>query len=477
MNLLQAMTTGDALTNNGALAHSTSSNFSVDLFFKINAMRSLPEEEILKAWIPAFSSSPLDAMKILFYSRDVREGQGERRVFRVILEFMAKNYPNILVKNLSLVPEYGTWEDLLVLNNTCLEKNMIALLSEQLKKDLAFLTQNKSISLAGKWAPSEKSKKWPGLAIKIMKHLGIKPKQYRGLLSRLRAALNVVETKMCSKQWNNITYSHVPSHAMKSYRRAFSKNDSERWKLYLDDIKCGKDKVNAKVLLPHDLVKLAISGECDEVIEQQWKSLPNYMANNKEILLPICDVSGSMEGLPMTVSIALGLYISERNKGQFKDAFLTFSERPTLQYVVGNSLKERVALLRSSDWGMNTSLEKVFSTILDKAVSSNVPKHEMPTMVLILSDMQFDKAISGSTLMDVIKTKYYNSGYTLPKVCFWNLSDVPGTVPVKFLDDGTALVSGFSPSILKSLVSGNEISPVAIMRAVLDSDRYVSVVN
>lgn len=336
--------------------------------------------------------------------------------------------------------------------------------------------KSNNVSLAAKWAPSEKSNKWPGLAKKIMKELGMSPKQYRKLLSKLRAELKVVETQMCSNKWSEITFAHVPSYAMKNYRKAFAKHDKVRWDAYLESVEKGESKVNAATLYPHDLVRQVYGGKKDKLIDLQWRALPNYMLENKERVLPVCDVSGSMSGLPMEVCVALGLYISERNQGIFKDAFITFSGNPTLQYVKGKTLSERVTCLSSAEWGMNTDLEKVFQVVLDRAVKHHVSSEEMPTMILIMSDMQFDQAVESptSTLMDVIRQQYQAAGYSLPKIVFWNLASKIG-VPVKFDEQGTALVSGFSPSLLTGLLSGKGISPEAVMRTIIDMPRYAAV--
>jgi hypothetical protein len=169
----------------------------------------------------------------------------------------------------------------------------------------------------------------------------------------------------------------------------------------------------------------------------------------------------------------LGLYISERNSGAFQDAFITFSERPSLQYLKGN-LKERFAQLESGDWGMSTNLESVFDLILKKAKSAGLDASEMPQQVMILSDMQFNQAISDPSLTahNMIREKYEEAGYTMPEIVFWNLQSRDRNVPVRFDEAGTALISGFSPAILTSLLNGTGITPVMIMDETLNKPRY-----
>lgn len=473
MKLIDAMQHEDARTENGALTHSTSSDYAVDLFFQINAMRARSDRDLIDMFIPALEESPLDAMKILFYSRDVRGGQGERRAFRIILRYLAENYPEVVRPNIALIPEYGRWDDVLELVDTPLEDEAFALIKHALLEE--------HDGLCAKWMPREKSSK-RRVATKLRNYLGLSPKRYRKLLVEFT---RVVEQAMCANNWEGIVYEHVPSYAMKNYRKAFARHDEARWQSYVDSLNKGEAKVNAATLYPHDVVRpfLARYGgvnkpEGADLLNAQWKALPNYMVNNDERVIPVCDVSGSMSGTPMEVSIALGLYISERNKGPFKDAFITFSANPKLQVVHGNHLHDRVRQLATADWGMNTNLEAVFELVLDKAVRHNVPENEMPTMILILSDMEFDRCVRGGqdmTLMNNIRVRYEEAGYQLPKVVFWNLRAAQKNMPVKYNETGTALVSGFSASILTQLLSGGEFSPVAIMRQTIDSDRYAPV--
>jgi len=468
MNLINAMKTEDTFTANGALAHSTSGQESVDLFFHINAMRARSDAEIIKAWIPAFASNPLDALKILFYSRDVRGGQGERRVFRVILSYLANNHADAVRKNLHLIPEFGRWDDVLTLFGTPVEDEALAFIRQSLIVD--------KNALCAKWMPREKSAK-KAEAVKIRRSLDISSKQYRKLLSELT---KVVETQMCDQKWQEINFEHVPSYAMKNYRKAFARHDESRWGSYIAALESGEAKVNASTLYPHDLVrKIGIyNPKSDKLIEQQWKALPDYLKGNNERFIPVCDVSGSMGGIPMEVCIALGLYISERNEGPFKDAFITFSGNPTMEYIKGTNLSERVRQLSRANWQMNTDLAKVFDVLLSKAQAHEVSSDLMPTMVLIMSDMQFDRCIHNGnsvTAMNKIRKQYEEAGYTLPQVVFWNLRAVPSQTPVKYKETGTALVSGYSPSILEQLLSGKNLTPYDVMRDTIDSERYSKV--
>lgn len=319
-----------------------------------------------------------------------------------------------------------------------------------------------------KWMP-RKGKE----AIALERFMKLTPKQYRKMLVE---NTKVIETAMCSNEWGHITYEHVPSVAMARYAKAFGKHDATRFDLF----KNGDAKINASVVYPYDVLKTLIMGD-GILATKQWGSLPNYLENNNERLLPVCDVSGSMSCSAggnanltcMDVCISLGLYISERNEGPFKNAFLTFSDRPSLQYLNGD-LQDRYRQLQNADWGGSTNLEATFMEVLNKSRAMNVPESEMPTTILIMSDMEFNSACRyGSTALDMIKQRYAEAGYTMPKIVFWNMqSRNAGNFPVQVTDNGTALISGFSPAILKSLFTGEDMSPVGIMNKTVHSARY-----
>jgi hypothetical protein len=195
------------------------------------------------------------------------------------------------------------------------------------------------------------------------------------------------------------------------------------------------------------------------------------MADSTERIIPVCDVSGSMNGLPMDVSVSLGIYISERNQGIFKDAFITFSDRPKMNYLKG-SLSERMRQLSNADWGMSTNLQATFDLILNSAIRESLPESEMPTKLLIISDMEFDQADRNQTNLNSIRHKYSSKGYTMPEIVFWNVNGRLGNVPASVNDSGIGLVSGFSPSVLKSVLQGEIYSPEQLMLDTVDTARY-----
>jgi hypothetical protein len=480
--LLSALQTENTFTENGMTTNSSSLNNCVNLFFQIGAMRGKDKQSLINAFVKAYDENPVYAMKLLFWARDIRGGAGERQIFRDITKYLADTQTSSLKKNISLFPEYGRWDDLLNLFGTKLENEALFLIKEGL--------DNKN-GLCAKWMPrpnignAERKRQ----ANTIRKYLGLTPKEYRKLIVSLSTT---VEQLMCSKKWNDIEYSKLPSKAMSDYMKAFSKNDIERFEAYLESVKNGETKINSGALYPYDVIKNLKNG-VSQGANEQWKALPNYMEDNNERMIPLVDVSGSMECPAgnnknvtcMDVSISLGLYISERNVGPFKDAFITFSSTPKLEVVTG-SLQERYNQMASSEWAMSTNLESAFALILNQAKKHNVPESEMPTSLIILSDMEFNSAINcngwgaqdywNPTAQQMIESMYSEAGYKVPKIIYWNLNARNNNFPVSFDKNGTALVSGFSPSLLKSLLSGKDFTPETMMLEVICGERYNQVI-
>ena len=478
-SLLNALQTNDTRTINGMLTHSSSLNHCVNLFFQIGAMRGQDKNRVINAFTKAFGESPLTAMKLLFWARDVRGGAGERQIFKDIIQYLANNHREAMSKNIHLVSEYGRWDDMLVFIGTPLEKQALDIIADAL---------NQKHGLVAKWLPrpnasNGKSKK---IASIIRKHLRLSNKEYRKLLAENS---NTVEQMMCSNNWSSIEYSKLPSKAMSNLMTAFKRHDNERFDNYLQSVKKGESKINAGAIYPYDVIKNLRFGDYDGA-NVQWNALPNYLEGNKERLLPVVDVSGSMGVYAgnnpnvscLDVAISLGMYISERNVGPFKDAFITFSSEPTLEVLSGN-LKDRYLQLSQASWGMSTNIYGVFKLILEKAVENKVSQDEMPTMILIMSDMEFDDASGGygSEVWDVncqilVEEMYVDAGYEMPKIVYWNIQAKTDNYPVKFNETDCALVSGFSPAILTNLLSGKDLTPLSMMLNVINSERYAQIV-
>jgi hypothetical protein len=468
-----------------------------DLFFK--SVRGLGDDSLKDYLDKAWAEDPLDTLRIIFHTRDCRGGKGERKLFRDMLTWLAQKCPQAIAYNLHLVPLYGRWDDVLFVPGG------IDLMARQLLKDHAAFTENPEtaqISLAAKWAPSErhaldkkyqfvsqlvKALKMPDDAVKgITQGRTVYRKKY---LTPLRTYLKVVERAMCAKEWETIDYSKVPSKAMKNYKKAFERNDEDRfteWKTALArPDKMTEDgevvKVNAKQLFPHELVKEYYSGQPQNVVtEEQWKVLQEDLAQagtfSRSVCL--CDVSGSMEGDPMLVSIALGVLLSAVTQPPFQNQVITFESNPQFHLVEGKTLFDKVQSLKNMKWGGSTNLQSAFDLILSRAIQFKVPADEMPQRLYIFSDMQFDSACGRNdhTNFETITAKYRAAGYTRPEIVFWNLRATNSKeVPVSANENGVALLSGFSPSLLKSLLDGADLTPWGIIRKILDNPRYSAI--
>jgi hypothetical protein len=466
---VNAVINQETRTTNGMRARVETANKNVDLFFKIGASRG---QNIIPSFVGAYVEDAEIALRIAQWARDVRGGAGEREIFRQILKYLAQNYPQDAIRLLHKVPEVGRWDDLLVFESGDVRNVAFDLIKNAL---------DAGHGLCAKWMPRKGEK-----AVELRSYFGWTPKFYR---KRLVELTKVVETQMCANDWENINFSHVPSIAAARYKKAFNRH-TPKYAEYVDSLVKGEKnvKVNASAIFPHDVLKGRIGAfgfnqTYDKVekdlIQKQWEALPNYVGNAN--ILPLVDVSGSMicsvggnKNLTcLDVSVSLGLYLAEKNKGKFKDTFLTFSGSPELMHLTGN-IHEKIDQMIRSKWSMNTDIVAAFKKILNVAVAGKVPQSEMPEMLLILSDMQFDSCTQhDDSAIEMIRRKYEANGYNAPRVVFWNLH-AHDNVPVKFNESGTALVSGFSPSILTSLLKGNldNFTPEYIMMETVMKDRY-----
>lgn len=448
-------------TINGMKTNASSMNALVDLFFAIGASRG---KDMTKAFEKAIVANETLALRLLMWARDVRGGAGEREVVRKILTYMEKNHPAALERILPLIPEYGRFDDLLVFQTRAFKEKAYVIIGDALRA---------GNGLAAKWMP----RKGP-IAVEIRNFFGMSPKQYR---KSLVALTKVVEQDMCAKRWNMIEYSHVPSLAAARYQKAFNRNDPMGYAKYKSKLATGEAKINANAVYPYDVIKSGKFGGDHAVMQAQWDALPRYIGD--ELVLPMCDVSGSM-GCPvggndnlscMDVCVSLGLYLADKNTGPFKDMFLTFSASPSINVLKGD-LRSKLRQLETADWGMNTNLNAAFDEILRVAVKGKVKAADMPKYLLIMSDMEFDRCTRfDDSAMQMIQRKFEAAGYEVPKIVFWNLNARAGNVPVKYNMKNVALVSGFSPSIMTAVLGAKDMSPVSVMLETLNSERYAAI--
>lgn len=485
-----------SITENGAVGYKSSKSALVDLNYQVSSLRDSDEEEIIRLFDKAFAENKEYCVKWLFYARDIREGLGERRLFRICYKRLVELDVDIFYKNLNIISEYGRWDDLISLFgiSDVTDNMIITIINVQLAKDLCNIVDNKPISLLGKWLPSENasSKETKQLARHIIKLMDTTPRKYRLMLSKLREYLDVVEVKMCDNQWGNIDYEKVPSLANLRYKNAFIRHDEDRRMEYLDSVKKGDSKFNMKVATPVDVVSRYTTGfngvyKYDETLELAWHNLKNVMVKDTMV---VADGSGSMyvpvgngNVKAIDVATALAIYTSEHNSGVYKDKYITFSNRP--QFVdmsEDKTLRDKILTSKAYHEMSNTNIEAVFNLILNVAVENNISQDEMIDNILIISDMEFDYAQkcwgSDDTLTDelfkIITEKYNVKGYDLPKLIFWNVNSRTKTIPMIENELGVILVSGFSQNTLKMIMS-DKCNPYDVLIETITSDRYCKV--
>lgn len=496
----KAMSNHYDVNEKSALTLSSTKNARVNLFFKLTRDAHLNDN--FYTWIyDSYKEDPLDTYKIIFNARDCRGGKGDRQTFIKAYTYIANFDPYSWKINCDHIPFYGRYSDWIeIINESILSGSeydvnirscIIKLISNQLNEDIENMNKGKPVSLLAKWLPSE-NKKWDKKT-NIIKYICIELfnvdqlsnyhyKMYRTkYISKLRNYINIVETYMCKGKWDEIDFSKVPSVAMNRLKKAFQRHTPNEFTEWILKVKNNESKINAKQLYPHDIVKqyLHVYTPIDDVIEEQWKVIIDEASKlgNFENSIVLSDVSGSMTGTPMEVSIALGIIISSLTAEPFKNQIITFHENPTFHHIPDacTTLYDKVKNIENMSWGGTTSFNKVFKLILDRAIKFNLSKDDMPKRLYILSDMQFDVACTDNNMtnFEYIKDLYRKNGYDMPQIIFWNLrSDTTNDFPVKYDENNTALISGFSVSILKHLMNSTDYTPYSIMRETIDDKRY-----
>lgn len=485
------------LTENGALMHGTSGHALLDMNFDTTQLNRQDGAEIYSRFHNALEESPAEAFRWLFYLRDCRGGMGLRNSFQEIMIRLLDEYPQFTKAFLELTPEYGYWKDLRVMyektSDTNLKKAIVEVYAEQLSKDIDALLKDESVSLAGKYAPTDTSKIESNrkMANDLMEYMGIDRAQYRKMTRNLRKKIDVVEKRMSVNDWKGIDYQAVPSKANLRYSEAFRHHDAERFEKHIEAVNKGEEKRNVGQNFPHEILGQARIGAIyrrneykskDDVVEANWKSYPR---ENLGRVMIVEDRSGSMGILindsysAREVADSLALLFSEQMTGEFKNTFITFSNRPEIRHLGGGTVLERLQNLHRYTEVADTNIEAVFDLILKTAKRGNYTQGDMPETILILSDMEFNAAQGrrcrvDETLFETIATKYEDAGYKLPRLVFWNLNGRTGGIPVRENELGVALVSGYSPSILKMVLAGNT-DPWKNLQDCLNIPRYDAV--
>ena len=476
-------------TENGAVTPESTLSANLDFFSRISAMRKEPEDRIISLWEKAWHENPTLALRNLFYSRDIRGGQGERRVFRVILKQIAKNaqflgwryYEAVMNNIVQYIALYGRWDDMFSLFEDTILFNKIA---EKLKAKLeAEEAGREDVSLLAKWMPSANtsSQKTKELAKRFYTYFQWSPKRYRKVLSGLRKKIHLLETDMSNNNWHEIQYDKIPSQAGIKHQKAFFRHDEERYREFLEAVNSGEKKINTKTLYPYQIVEKAMVDRLDQnsklALDTMWKNLPDYVREDDSALV-VCDTSGSMSmwGDPIYVAISLAMYFGERAKNKFKDHFITFSDRPKMQKIVGSNIFDKVKNLSRADWDRNTDLEAVFRLILKTGTQNEIPQSEMPNKLYIISDMEFDSCTMNSNKSNFknFKKMYEESGYEMPLLVFWNVNSRNDQSPVTKDERGVVLISGASPSAMKFGMD-TSTTPEQFMLDVLNTERYSNI--
>lgn len=514
-------------TENGALAYKSTGNKVLDAFGSLGAMKDSDAKDILNTFYGSFYEDRALAMKLLFYMRDIRGGQGMRRVFRVICNSLARTNPEYIINNLDNFLFFGRGDDYLCLIDTPCEGAMISELSKILAEDISSVRKGGSCSLLAKWLPSENTSSFEtrALASKIRNKLKFSSRDYRKMLSALRKEIGIVESKMSQNRWDEINFEKLPAKAAMIYSDAFAKHCFDKYAKYLADLSVGNSKINAKSLFPVDIIHKIL--ECsslsdswsnrpgttqastkDKIVwDAMWKALPNYFGDTEETGICCIDTSGSMTGTPVEVALSLGIYCADKCKGPFKNHFFTFDTKPNFQTIEGDNIVDKVISIKEIN-ARNTDFEACLKMILNIATRKNLNQEDLPTKLYVISDMQFDVARNNDPyswsyprkfqnpkpFMKGMAEKYADAGYVMPAIVYWNVRASKCAMFHETID-GTdcCMVSGYSPSLFKAVIEGTQweeetvvdsktgevkktlkqkIDPIEVMKTTLNNERY-----
>ena len=499
-----------SVTENGAVGYKTTTHPLLDLNFKVSSLRARDEEYITAEFIKVFMEDRIYAVKWLFFLRDIWEGLGERRTFRVCLNYLAVSQPQIALAVMKLVPEYGRYDDLLVYLDTPLRKEVCKFIKTQLEADVQAMQEGKSISLLAKWLPgvNTSSKASREQAAVLVKGMGYTAKEYRKLLAKLRAYGNVLETKLSAGAWETVNYEAVPAKANLLYENAFCKHDKERRIEYLKKVLMGEGKLNATGLMPYEIAHRLMKTYFERystvlkenlLAELMWEVITKQGFQNDwglQDCIVVADGSGSMCSCvsgnssvrALEVCNSLAIYFAQQLQGVFRNKAITFSMTPQfIDLEKGKSLKDKLEIMLAHNEVANTNIKAVFDMLLAMAVSNQVPKEQLPKQVLVLSDMEFDSATGreydwrtgewvGSpvtkALFEQIEEEYKAAGYTMPRLIFWNLCGRSDTIPMVDNESGLCLLSGFSQNAAKVAAKKEIKDPYECLLQVLDAPRY-----
>lgn len=484
-------------TENGAVAYKSTLNAVYDLFALGGAYRDREPADKILLFKKAWEENPELALKCLFWLRDIRGGAGEREMFRVCFNWLARHEWDKMIPFLGLIPEYGRWDDLIysTYQTPCWSWTV-----DFIKRQLDLDSSCKTPSLCAKWCPScnATSERTKEVANALRKGLDLTAKQYRKMLSTLRARINIVECLMSENRWDEIEFDQIPSVAGLRYRNAFARRDIIKAKY--EEFAESDNEVNAGALFPYSVVQQALRtmykdfDDADRLmVNKYWKSLPDYFEGKPSSMLCMIDTSGSMASssrstAPIDVAISLGLYCAERNRGPFADCYISFASKPQLIKTEGVDFVDKVERVYRANLIDNTNLVAAFDLLYDIAILPTTNIEDIPETLVVISDMEIDSATqswndfpgSGYSYftqeslvveMDTVRAKWAAAGLKMPKLVYWNVNARNDTI--LDLNPETSFVSGFSPIIFNCVMSGKTGWDMCLNT--LFSDRYADI--
>ena len=467
------------LSANGALEHETTGSALVDFNARATEFRNASDDVIISAVMRAYAEDPLSCVKLMFQTGDIRGGKGERHAFNTCMDWLVAFHPAVAEEVLALIPEYTRWDYLVrqtVSGNEEISRHATRIVTDQFHKDLKAAEGAKcSISLLAKWMPSLQAKKAEDRVIvrHLLRSLHMQEREYRKALSLLRSHLNIIEKSLSARDYDSINMENLSSKQQLRYSDCLKRVMSVRRHEYIQAVLRGEKKMNASVLNPLDILhEYENQGRwyiCsyNEDLEALWSLIPDKTSGNGNTLV-IRDGSGSMtyplgQGSKATMlqaATAMAIYCSEHMTGAFHDTFITFSSKPEMVNLSGcTTLAEKINLLNDYDDCSNTDLEATFDLILDTAVSNGLSQDELPSYLMIMSDMEFDCARNSSTPRDTlfatIREKWNAAGYDMPTLVFWELNGARTIYPEIDAKNSIIFLSGFSTNELELVMAGN----------------------
>ena len=480
-------------TENGQPALNTTFDACLDFFATAGALRTRSDSDIRQLFLKAYDENKLTAMKILFYIRDIEEGLGERRTFRVCLKWLAETHPEVVRLNLDNITAFGRYDDLYSLADTPCEKDAFNLMRDLFLTDIVNMTKNKPVSLLAKWLKSTNtsSSKSRALGRLTAKYFDLKEENYRKAVAQLRKYIDVTEVKMTDKKWSDIDYTKVPGNCMQKHTKAFYRNDEERFSQYIDAVKNNKTvivngkevkaKINTQNLFPYEIVRDyeevngRVSSKVKPELEVMWNNLKDVVGDVEYNGIIICDTSGSMYGLPMQCATSLGIYFAQHNKGPYHNKLISFSNNPSwISLTDSSTLRDKLETIYNTDWGWTTNIKAVFDLVLKTAVDNNLSQEDLPKSLIIVTDMEFNDCNSDRkmTFYDAMKERYRRCNYELPHIIFWNVNARNNTFHATAQTPHVTFVSGSASNVFKDLVKGNIKFPLDYMNEVINKPRY-----